>query len=203
MAAGGRIAILAALALLVAATPSGDQTAQQAAGRLRATVEPAKPPIVDSFRSTRTYQAVPVPVRLRIPAVHLDTPLQRLHRQTDGTVAVPDSPGTAGWYAEGARPGQPGPAVILGHVDSVNGPAVFFRLTELSPGADVQVDREDGSSVSFRVTGVSRVPKTRFPTDLVYSPTLQPSLQLVTCGGSFDHRARSYQDNVIVYTVPT
>jgi sortase (surface protein transpeptidase) len=198
MATAGRLALLAALALLLAMVPAGSQATEQHAPRVPATVAPA----VDSFRSVRTYEVVAVPVRLRIPAVHLDTPLLRLRRLADRTIAVPDNPSLAGWYEEGPRPGQRGPAVILGHVDSTRGPAVFFRLTELSPGADVYVDREDGSTVGFRVVDVSQVPKTSFPTDLVYSPTLQPSLQLVTCGGSFDHHARSYRDNVIVYTVP-
>ena len=93
--------------------------------------------------------------------------------------------------------------MVLGHVDSVNGPAVFYYLAELKPGAVVYVDRADGSTVSFAVRELSMVPKTDFPTQLVYSPTLQPSLQLVTCGGSFDRRARSYRDNVIVFAVPT
>jgi sortase (surface protein transpeptidase) len=202
MTAAGRVALLAALALLLATVPAGSQAAGQDARRVRETVAPAQSSAVDFFRSSRTYEVVALPVRLRIPAVHVDTPLQRLRRHADGTIAVPDSAGVAGWYEEGSRPGQPGPAVILGHVDSAGGPAVFFRLSELSPGADIHVDREDGSTVSFRVTGVSQVPKTRFPTELVYSPILQPSLQLVTCGGSFDQHARSYRDNVIVYTVP-
>ena len=142
------------------------------------------------------------PVRLRIPAVQMDTPLVQLGRQSDGTIAVPGSPQVAGWYAQGPRPGQPGPAVIVGHVDSAAGPGVFFRVYQLTPGATVYVDRADGTTGGFRVTGLTKVPKTSFPTDLVYSPTLEPSLQLVTCGGSFDYRVRSYRDNVIVYTVP-
>jgi sortase (surface protein transpeptidase) len=133
----------------------------------------------------------------------VDTALQPLHRRPDATIAVPDSPAVAGWYAEGPRPGQPGPAVILGHVDSTAGPGVFYHLFELRPGADVLVDRADGTIAGFRVDRITRVPKTSFPTELVYAPNLQPSLQLVTCGGTFDHRRRSYRDNVIVTAVPT
>jgi sortase (surface protein transpeptidase) len=163
---------------------------------------PVESPAVGGFRSDRTYEAVAAPVRLRIPQLRVDTPLQRLGRAADGTIGVPSRPGVAGWYAEGPRPGQAGPAVILGHVDWDGGPAVFFRLTELRPGAVVHVVREDGSTAAFRVTGLSQVPKDRFPTDLVYSPTLQPALRLVTCGGGFDRRTRSYRDNVIVHAVP-
>lgn len=163
---------------------------------------PVESPAVGGFRSDRTYQAVPAPVRLRIPQLRVDTPLQRLGRTASGEIAVPSSPRVAGWYAEGPRPGQAGPAVILGHVDWSGGPAVFFRLTELRPGAAVSVVREDGSTVTFRVTGLSQVPKDRFPTDLVYSPTLQPALRLVTCGGGFDRKTRNYRDNVIAHAVP-
>jgi hypothetical protein len=158
---------------------------------------------LDSFRSTRTHAVVAPPVRLRIPAAHVDSGLQRLGREADGTIQVPTKPGTAGWYARGPRPGQRGPAVILGHLDSASGPAVFFHLPDVRRGAKVYVDRADGSTVTFRITRVLRVPKNRFPTELVYAPTLQPALRLVTCGGVLDPRTRHYRDNVIVLAAVT
>lgn len=154
------------------------------------------------FRSVRTYREVAEPVRLRIPAVGIDTPLPHLGRAADGTVEVPVDFDVAGWFAEGPRPGEAGPAVVLGHVDSRNGPAVFHPLAGLDPGVEVLVDRADGSTVAFRVTGVLTVPKAGFPTALVYAPTLRPALHLVTCGGPFDHAAGSYRDNVIVSAEP-
>jgi Sortase domain len=89
--------------------------------------------------------------------------------------------------------------VILGHVDSHTGPGIFINLSTVRPGMLVRVDREDGSTVMFRVTKVSRVAKTSFPTDLVYAPSLDPTLRLVTCGGSFDRTRGSYRDNVIAF----
>jgi len=115
---------------------------------------------------------------------------------------VPADFGVAGWFAGGPRPGQAGPAVILGHVDSRRGPGVFYPLAGVTPGTDVHVDRADGSTVTFRVTGVLTVAKDGFPTEQVYAPTLQSSLRLVTCGGPFDHAAGSYRDNVIVSADP-
>jgi hypothetical protein len=157
---------------------------------------------VDSFRSTRIYDAVAPPVRIRVPAAHVDTGLQRLGRAVNGTINVPSRPSIAGWYREGPRPGQRGPAVILGHVDSATGPAVFFHVPKLRPSDAVYVDRADGSTARFRVTHLSRVAKGRFPTELVYAPTLEPSLRLVTCGGSIDPATGDYRDNVIVFAVP-
>jgi len=199
---GRRTALLAGLLTMV-----GTLTASQPARRPgdlplaadQAPPEAATPLVVDSFRSTRTYNAVAAPVRLRIPAAGIDTALQPLGRNPDGTIAVPTDPDVAGWYAEGPRPGQQGPAVILGHVDSTHGPAVFYDLARLPRGAAVHVDLADGRGASFRVTGLTQVSKTRFPTDSVYLPTLQPSLRLVTCGGTFDRAVRHYRDNVIVY----
>lgn len=153
-------------------------------------------------RSVRSYPRVAVPVRLRIPAVGIDTTVERVGLASDGTVAPPSGWQTAGWYRKGPRPGQDGPAVIVGHVDSRQGPAVFFRLPELRPGDSVYVDRADGSSVRFRVTTQWQVPKTNFPADLVYAPTLEASLRLVTCGGDFDTSIGHYQDNIIVSAVP-
>jgi sortase (surface protein transpeptidase) len=105
----------------------------------------------------------------------------------------------AGWYALGPRPGDPGSAVILGHVDSKRGPAVFFRLRELRRGDEVRVRRADGSLVRFVVERTEQFPKQRFPTDDVYYPTLTPGLRLVTCGGLFDRRSGHYRSNIIVF----
>jgi hypothetical protein len=207
MAGAARAVLVAVLTAVLAAALTGSAPPGAAAGSgagsssagRSASGRGTSQPEVGSFRSTRDYPGIPVPVRLRVPAAQVDTPLQQLGRNADGTIAVPDDPDVAGWYAEGPRPGQPGPAVILGHVDSVAGPAVFFHVARLSPGDVITVDSADGSSLAFRVTGVTRVPKNQFPTDLVYLPTLQPALRLVTCGGSFDTAAHSYRDNVIVF----
>jgi hypothetical protein len=79
---------------------------------------------------------------------------------------------------------------------------VFFGLAGLPSGAEVLMDRADGSTIGIEVTKMVQVPKAAFPTDLVYGPTLAPSLRLVTCGGSFDQATESYRDNVIVYADP-
>jgi sortase (surface protein transpeptidase) len=155
------------------------------------------------FRSTRGYQETPVPVRLEIPAIGVDTELQRLGREQDGTIEVPTGPREweeAGWYEGGTRPGDPGSAVILGHVDSRrDGPAVFYRLRELRRGDQIKVVRADGSTVRFSVDRTEQYPKSRFPTDDVYYPTLSTELRLVTCGGAFDTSIGHYKSNVIVF----
>jgi sortase (surface protein transpeptidase) len=168
----------------------------------RVTPSPVPAPAADDFKSVRTYDAVAVPVRLRIPAAGVDTPVEKLARAADRTIELPSRPELAGWFGGGPRPGQPGPAVIIGHVDWDHSPAVFFRLADLTPGDAVFVDRADGSTARFRVARLRQVPKTDFPTDQVYAPDLAPSLRLITCGGSYDPGARSYRDNVIVYATP-
>jgi Sortase domain len=157
---------------------------------------------VRDFRSTRGYRGTPVPVRLEIARIGVSTGLQRLGRDQHGAVEVPSGPqewDTAGWYAPGTRPGDPGSAVILGHVDSKRGPAVFYRLRELRAGDPVVVVRADGSRARFVVERVEQYPKARFPTEDVYYPTLSPKLRLVTCGGTFDRAAGHYRDKVIVF----
>ena len=151
------------------------------------------------FRSVRSYQATPVPVRVEIPRIGVASSLDRLGRAPDGTVEEPTRWEVAGWYAPGTRPGDPGSAVILGHVDSKRGPAVFFRLRELRQGDRVTIRRADGSSVRFIVQRTEQYPKDRFPTDAVYYPTLTPALRLVTCGGEFDATVGRYRSNLIVF----
>jgi len=198
MRAYPRIGLLTGVAVLLTALLTGAQPAADRPPPAQPAPSP-QPLVADTFRSARTYPQVAAPVRLRIPALRVNSALQRLGLQADGTVAVPKRPDVAGWYEAGPRPGEDGPAVILGHVDSRAGPGIFFDLVRLPRGAVIEVDRADGSTATFRVTRVSRVAKTRFPTDLVYAPTLEPTLRLVTCGGSFDESRRSYRDNVIAF----
>jgi hypothetical protein len=151
------------------------------------------------FHSVRNYQGTPDPVRVTIPRIGVTSSLDRLGRAADGTVEVPSDWQVAGWYAPGPRPGDPGSAVILGHVDSKRGPAIFFRLRELGRGDEIRILRADGSTVRFIVERTQQYPKDRFPTDDVYYPTLTPTLRLVTCGGAFDPTARHYRSNIIVF----
>ena len=163
------------------------------------TAEPREPPDVAGFHSVRTYDQPALPVRLQIPAIAVSTPLVPLGRLPDGSIEVPKDWDTAGWYDRGPRPGQPGPAVILGHVDSKTGPAVFYRLRALRPPDIVRVGLADGRTLVFRVQRVERYPKDEFPTQAVYFPTLNRELRLITCGGEFDYAARSYRDNIVIY----
>jgi Sortase domain len=177
--------------------PPAAATTTRATGPAAGGVDAAR-----DFRSTRGYKATPVPVRLEIARIGVSAGMQRLGRAADGTVEVPEGPhkwDTAGWYAGGTRPGDPGSAVILGHVDSKRGPAVFSRLRELRKGDEIEVGRADGSTIRFAVERVAQYDKQRFPTDEVYYPTLTPALRLVTCGGEFDATAGHYRSNVIVF----
>jgi sortase (surface protein transpeptidase) len=139
------------------------------------------------------------PARVRVPAIDVDAPVVDLGLNPDGTLQVPEDVDTTGWWAGGARPGGTGPAVVVGHVDSETGPAVFYRLRELAAGDRIEVLGADGTVLPFEVDRVATVPKDAFPTSEVYGPTDGPALRLVTCGGDFDDEAGHYRDNTIAY----
>jgi hypothetical protein len=147
----------------------------------------------------RSYPPGP-PTRVRIPAIHVDSTLESLTLDRTGALNAPDRYDEAGWYAAGVVPGDNGPAVVAGHVDSTAGPAVFFNLHTLTPGATVGIER-GGVWVNFRVTEVDEYPKDQFPTDRVYRATPDPQLRLITCGGDFDTVHKRYYDNVVVFAV--
>jgi sortase (surface protein transpeptidase) len=137
---------------------------------------------------------------LRIPAIGLDVPVSEVGLNSDDTIQVPDSFTEPAWYRLGPSPGQAGSAVILGHVDSYRGPAVFFRLRALLPGDLVEVTLANGVIVQFVVRSVAEYLKADFPDRLVYGSHGYSGLQLVTCGGVFNTATRHYLSNVVVYT---
>jgi Sortase domain len=139
------------------------------------------------------------PVRLQIPAIKVDAGLGQVGLQSDGTIAVPSDWNQPAWYVDGPAPGQEGPAVIVGHLDSNTGPAIFWRLGKLKVGDVIQVGRQDGSKPSYTVTGVEEFARAAFPTAAVYGPTPGSVLRLITCGGAFDWSTHRYLDNVVVF----
>jgi sortase (surface protein transpeptidase) len=199
-AVAGGVALLALAAGCGGSGPEGRYAGVSSTVATRAPDRPAKgAEAARGFRSVRDYRKTAVPVRVEIPKIGVASSLDRLGQAPDKTVQEPTQWAVAGWYAPGTRPGDPGSAVILGHVDSKRGPAVFFRLRELRRGDEIEVGRADGSSVRFVVQRTEQYPKDRFPTDAVYYPTLTPALRLVTCGGEFDATVGRYRSNVIVF----
>jgi hypothetical protein len=139
------------------------------------------------------------PRRIDIPAIGVSAAVVRLRLNDDGTMQTPRHPDDAGWYEPGREPGERGPAVIAGHVDSTSGPAVFYRLRDLRRGDLIRIRRADRSVVRFRVEGLERWPKAAFPTRHVFGKTRISALRLVTCSGDFDASIGHYVDNTIVY----
>ena len=139
------------------------------------------------------------PLRIQIPAIGASAPVDPLGLNRDGTLAVPVDFARAGYYTGRPPPGAIGPAIIVAHVDSKTGPAVFARLRDLKPGDEVTVTRADRSDVVFVIDRIESHPKNAFPTNAVYDPTPGATLRLITCGGSFDRRAGHYRDNVIAF----
>jgi len=140
------------------------------------------------------------PVALRIPAIGVAAFVSELGLNPDKTVQVPTDVQVPGWYRFGPSPGQLGSAVILGHVDSYKGPAVFFELRSLVAGDKVEVSLADGSVADFVVTSVAMYPKDQFPAQEVYGSHGYSGLQLVTCGGTFDPQTGHYLSNIVAYT---
>ena len=143
-------------------------------------------------------QVVARPVKLGVPRLDLATRLMELGLQADGSVEVPRDAAVAGWFRRGPTPGMLGSSVILGHVDSMTGPGVFFGLSRLERGDPITVELDDGSIVRFEVRSVRTYLNADFPAQKVYGSHGRSELNLVTCGGAYDADLGGYQANVVV-----
>jgi len=160
---------------------------------------PGRSPYVEPSATVALGPASPIAVE--IPSIGVRSELSLLGLDESGAIEAPRDFDVAGWFSRGPQPGQPGPAVIAGHVDSRDGPAVFYRLHELAAGDEVIVHRADATAIRFTVTDAESYPKDTFPTESVYGPVQGPELRLITCGGEFDTSRRQYRENVVVYAV--
>jgi hypothetical protein len=172
------------------ATGAGGMAAALVPASRSAQPAPAAPPVGGRV-ATRPGMVV-------VPAINLAAEVIGVGLNPDRTLQVPADFDQAGWYRGGPAPGAPGAAVIVGHVDSWSGPAVFYRLRQLRPGDQITVVGAGGTTTRFVVDRLDQYPKDHFPTTRVYGATSGPALRLITCGGAFDARTRSYLNNLVV-----
>lgn len=165
-------------------------------------------PAYDSATHPATAAPVviaPLPVsaatRVRIPAIRVDAPVTGLVLDGNGRLNAPpdDDRNLAGWYKAGTAPGATGTAVLAGHVDTRQGPAVFYNLGALRKGSAVEVDRADGTTAVFTIDAIEVYPARQFPNSKVYGQAARPELRLITCGAGFDKARQEYLGNVVAY----
>ncbi len=140
------------------------------------------------------------PTLVAVPAITIEAPTLDLGLDRKGQLGVPpvDDPEKVGWYARGPAPGERGTAVLVGHRDTLTGPAVFLDLGALGPGNTVRVARADGRVAVFTVDKVRTYRKSAFPDKEVYGSTGRPELRLLTCGGAYDRKS-GYDANIVVF----
>ena len=146
-----------------------------------------------------TLKQMPRPIRIFIPLIGLSAPVVPLGLNPDRTLQVPRHSGDTGWFQGGPEPGEPGAAVIVGHVATRSGPAVFYRLREVRVGEMITIRLKGGSTVRYVVNSTVRVRKSRFPTNRVYARTKQPTLRLITCAGKLNPSTGHHPDNYILF----
>ncbi|MBY8875709.1 class F sortase [Micromonospora sp. PLK6-60] len=141
------------------------------------------------------------PIRLSVPAIKVAAPVGAVGQAPDGSIAVPplSRHNETGWYDRGPTPGEPGRAIIVGHVDTKSGPSVFYDLRRLKKGDRIEVTRSDRSVVVFQVDSVEYFQKNQFPAGRVYGDQGPPGLRLITCGGAWVGGGTGYADNVIAF----
>ncbi|MGI8576528.1 MAG: class F sortase [Nocardioidaceae bacterium] len=160
---------------------------------------PVPSPAATPTPVTGPVLAKSMPVSLDIPAIGVQSSLLHLGLNPDGSLEVPWKPLMAGWFEKSPTPGQVGPSVIAGHVDSwQTGPAVFYHLGQLTPGERVDVGRADGTTATFVIDGVRAYAKADFPTLAVYGNTNQAELRLITCG-DWNPSRQEYDGNIVVF----
>ncbi|WP_354570602.1 sortase [Glaciihabitans sp. UYNi722] len=151
--------------------------------------------------STATNPPAPgvVVTHVDIPDIGVSSDLELLNLDGNGALLPPVGFAKAGWYQGGVLPGDVGPAIIAGHVDSAHGPAIFAHLGDVQPGSKITVTLSDGRALTFEVQKSEKSLKTQFPTSDVYGNVPTPQLRVITCGGPFDPRSGHYTENLVLF----
>ncbi|MEV0170451.1 class F sortase [Streptomyces sp. NPDC050803] len=168
--------------------------------------QPASAAAADSRVPGGTFAKAPAPLpyavpdRVRIPSIQVDAPMMPVGLDAAGWVDAPppEDPNLAGWFTGAVAPGEKGTAVVVGHVDNKQGPAVFYGLGALKKGNRVEVARKDGKTAVFEIYGIEVFEKNNFPGDRVYGSKGSAELRVITCGGGFS-KQNGYDGNVVAF----
>jgi sortase (surface protein transpeptidase) len=140
-----------------------------------------------------------LPVRIQIPSIDLNTQLTQLAVNSTDQPSAPPNPWVPGWYPASPAPGDVGPAIIAGHLDTYTGPAIFWRLSQVQVGDTILISRADGTTITFDVYRIQAVSQQNFPSQEVYGPTPFPELRLLTCAGTWNSAIGKYSQNLVVF----
>ncbi|MEW2288646.1 class F sortase [Streptomyces sp. NPDC047841] len=197
---GGRLTLWGVAAVFLAVNMFGGHPQPDDKPEAHPATGTYAPPAADSRQPDETLPRS-APTRLRIPKISVDAPFTTLELGDSGQLQPPPAADTnlVGWYADGAAPGEPGTAIIAGHVDTVTSPAVFADLDRLEPGDRFSVQRADGRTAQFVVDSAETFAKDDFPSERVYADASRPEARLITCAGDYDRTVRDYTDNLVVF----
>ncbi|HMS23581.1 MAG TPA: class F sortase [Candidatus Saccharibacteria bacterium] len=145
------------------------------------------------------YLSKSKPVSLKIPAIGVSSEVIALGKLPDNSMETPNNGTQVGWYKYSPSPGQIGPSVIAGHVDWIDGPAVFWNLKNLKSGDQIKITRADKKVVEYEVEKIQQFNQDNFPTKAVYGNTDTATLRLITCSGNFDSTTYEYDKNIVVF----
>ena len=190
MAVSGSALAIAASSRSIAGTSSSTSSAHEGAA------DGIQKP--DGGPTTAPNAGVTV-THVSIPNIGVSSDIELLRLDPAGALLPPVDFNKAGWYSGGVVPGQIGPAIIAGHIDSVTAPAVFANLHKVTPGMKILVSLSDGSALTFRADRSEVAPKTQFPSSSVYGNVPTPQLRVITCDGTFNPATGHYDDNLVVY----
>jgi LPXTG-site transpeptidase (sortase) family protein len=199
-----RIGIVAAAALLLTGcTADGEkpeerkQSVQKMESGEAAAASPTALTPPDQLKEERLGI---LPVSISIPAIGVDAPVENVGELDNGQMGVPENIDGVGWFEPGTKPGDRGNAVMAGHVDSKTGPAVFYKLDKLKPGDEVILKDKSGTDRRFVVTGKKSFPRKEAPIEDIFGFSYQSNLNLITCTGEFNRKARTHEERLVVYT---
>ncbi|GAA1933819.1 class F sortase [Streptomyces sodiiphilus] len=184
------------LLILNSMTPSADPEPQARPAPVEESAAPEPPSAAPDLELPRS-----APKRLTIPAIGVDAPFTALAVGESGRLDPPpkEEKNLVGWFEDGASPGERGTSIVVGHLDTTTGPAVFAGLDSLKRGGTVNITREDGTVATFKIDKVKTFDKDDFPDDLVYNDTPSPQLRLITCAGEYDRKTQNYKDNLVLF----
>ena len=144
---------------------------------------------------------------LLLPTARIRADIVQVGRTPRGAIGSPDNPFVIGWYNVGAKPGEPGNAILAGHrdyedIDGNVGTGVCWELNRVKVGDQMIIrDAEQNIAWVYEVTEAVTLDPHDPNSARYLAATDESVVTLITCTGAFNPKTHTYSHRLVVVGV--
>lgn len=143
------------------------------------------------------------PRLLRIKKLSVQARIYPVEKSLSGDILPTNNIYDVSWLASAAKPGDTGAALLAGFASGATKDGTFANLETLTVGDTIEVERGDGTVLTFKVVGSQRFDSDKVDMNVATTTALpgKPGLNLLSNTGRYDVRTNKFEQRVLIFSV--